>query len=246
MSENSEGALAFFNAQRDNFAHTCAQLGRGPALADALATQACDNYQQNADIQAEGQPAPACARGCDPCCCLQVAATAPEIFHAAHFIRLTSSAFARHGVDLAQRLNDVQASIVGLSQEDRFASAQACPLVIGGACAVYSARTLACRGHISFDRGACQAAAQGCDVEVTLSAAHKAVRVLVQGALQAALREAGLAWGAYEFLSALDRALENPDCEALWRQGEDVFADLRLDAANDQALPTLKPLAQGM
>jgi hypothetical protein len=241
VSEDSEGALAFFHAQRDNFSHTSAQLGRGPALADALAAQACDNYQQNADIQAEGQPTPACARGCDPCCCLQVAATAPEIFHAAHFIRLTSPAFAKHGVDLAQRLSDVHDNIDGLSQQERFASAQACPLVIGGACAVYSARTLACRGHISFDRGACKAAAQGCDVEVTLSAAHKAVRVLVQGALQAALRDAGLAWGAYEFLGALDRALKNPECEALWRQGEDVFADLRLDdPKSDDTLPSLE------
>jgi hypothetical protein len=240
VSEESEGALGFFNAQRENFSQTCARLGRGAALADALAAQACDNYQQNADIQAEGQPAPACARGCDPCCCLQVAATAPEIFHAAHFIRLTSPAFARHGVDLAQKLSDVHDRIDGLSQQERFASAQACPLVIGGACAVYSARTLACRGHISFDRSACKAAAQGCDVEVTLSAAHKAVRVLVQGALQAALRDAGLAWGAYEFLGALDRALKNPDCEALWRQGEDVFADLRLDEPNaDAMLPAL-------
>jgi hypothetical protein len=246
VSERSEGALAFFNAQRDNFAHTCAQLGRGPALADALAAQACDNYQQNADIQSEGQPAPACARGCDPCCCLQVAATAPEIFHAAHFIRLTSPAFAKHGVDLAQKLNDVQASVVGVSQEDRFASAQACPLVIGGACAVYSARTLACRGHISFDRSACQAAARGCDVEVTLSAAHKAVRVLVQGALQAALREAGLAWGSYEFLGALDRALKNPECEALWRQGEDVFADLRLDEPKSDDMLTAPEAARAM
>jgi len=34
--------------------------------------------------------------------------------------------------------------------------------------------------------------------------------------------------------------LKNPDCEALWRQGEDVFADLRLDEPNaDAMLPAL-------
>ncbi len=70
-------------------------------------------------------------------------------------------------------------------------------------------------------------------------AAHKAVRVLVQGALQAALRDAGLAWGAYEFLGALDRALKNPECEALWRQGEDVFAD----SGSTTLIPTTCPVA---
>jgi hypothetical protein len=230
VSEETDGALAFFNAQRENFARTCALLGANSGLADALASQACENYEKNAEIQAEGQPLPACARGCDPCCCLQVSATAPEIFHAAHFIRLTAPAFARHNVDLGRNIGQAQAQISGLDQAERFAAQKPCPLVIGGACAIYSARTLACRGHISFDRSACEAVAQGCDVEVTLSAAHKATRMLVQGALQAALQDAGLAWGAYEFLGALDRALENPELEAQWRQGADVFADLRLDA----------------
>ena len=39
----------------------------------------------------------------------------------------------------------------------------------------------------------------------------------------------GLGWGAYEFLAALDRALDRPDCETQWRQGQDVFAEFRLD-----------------
>jgi hypothetical protein len=229
MAEDRDGPLAFFNAQRVNFARTCAQYAASAGLADALAAQACDNYQKNADIQSEGQPAPACERGCDPCCCLQVAATAPEIFHAAHFIRLTAKAFARHGVDLSQDLAAAQAGIDGLDQKERFESGQSCPLVIGGACAIYAARTLACRGHIAFDSCACAAAARGEDTEVPVSAAHRTVRVLVQGALQAALHDAGLPWGAYEFLAALDRALKDPECETRWRQGEDVFADLRLD-----------------
>lgn len=228
MTDES-GPREFFNAQRDNFARVCAQFAGAPELADALASIACDNYEKNAAIQAEGQPDPACMRGCDPCCCLQVAATAPEIFHAAHFIRVTAPAFSRHGVDLSQSLRSVQDDIAGKGQEERLASQTACPLIINGACSVYAARTLACRSHISFDREACAQAVQGCDVEVVTSAAHKTTRILVQGALQAALRDAGLAWGAYEFLGALDRALQNPDCERLWREGVDVFADLRLD-----------------
>jgi Fe-S-cluster containining protein len=241
-----DAALDFFNAQRANFARTCATLSSAhPGLADALALQAGDNYQKNAEIQAEGQPPPACARGCDACCGLQVSATAPEIFHVAHFVRLTARAFARHGVDLGRDIGQAQAQIAGLNRQQRFAAQKPCPFVIGGACSIYSVRPLACRGHISFDRDACEAVARGCDVEVPISAAHKTTRMLVQGALQAALRDAGLAWGAYDFLGALDRALKNPECEAQWRLGADVFADFRLDADNADAAP-LREAAHAM
>ncbi len=225
----AEGPRAFFDAQRANFAKVLARGSGDARLADVLAALACDNYQNNAVIQAEGQPAPACERGCDACCCLQVSATAPEIFHAAHFIRLTAPAFAKHGVDLAQKLRQTQALTAGRSQQQRCASRVACPFVIGGACAIYAARPLACRGHLSFDRNACVAAIEGGDADVPASDAHKTVRCLVQGALQSSLHDAGLGWGAYEFLAALDRVLDNPDCERLWREGHDVFADLRLD-----------------
>jgi Fe-S-cluster containining protein len=226
------GFGAFFEAQRDNFSKILAQGCGDARLADALTAQACDNYRNNAEIQAEDEPASACERGCDACCCLQVSATAPEIFHAAHFIRVTAPIFAKHGVDLAANLRQAQTQTAGKSQDQRCASRVACPFVIGGACAIYAARPLACRGHMSFDRNACVAAIEGGEAEVPISIAHKTVRCLVQGALQSALHDAGLGWGAYEFLAALDRALDRPDCETLWRQGQDVFAEFRLDEAS--------------
>ncbi len=232
----AEGPKAFFNAMRENYAQILVRGMGDPRLADVLAAQAGDNYEKNAAIQSEGLPAHACGKGCETCCCLQVAATAPEIFHAAHFIRLTAQAFAAHGVDLTQRLRQSQAVVAGKSQQERFASRALCPLIIGGACAIYAARPLACRGHVSFDRDACIATAEGRDAEVPASEAHKTVRALVQNALQAAVRDASLAWGAYEFLAALDRALQDPGCETLWRQGEDVFGDLQLGASETREL----------
>ncbi|WP_294534658.1 YkgJ family cysteine cluster protein [uncultured Rhodoblastus sp.] len=234
--ETAEGLRAFFNAMRDNFSTILAQGAGDPRLIDVLAAQAGDNYEKNAEIQSEGLPSPACCKGCDTCCCLQVAATAPEVFHAAHFIRLTAQAFAAHGVDLAKRLEQARESFIGKDQDKRFFSRTACPLIIGGACAIYAARPLACRGHVSFDVQACIAAAEGRDVEVPASQAHKTVRALVQNALQASLREAGLGWGAYEFLMALDRALQDPKCEENWRRGGDVFADLQLGLADSGEL----------
>jgi len=227
---------AFFAALRENFGETIragrsAEGVRDPRLIEALAAQAAELFERNAEIQSEGQPEPACCRGCAACCALQVAATAPEIFLAARFLRITASAFAAYGVDFAARVAAFNAKTRGMDQQARFASKMLCPFIINGACAIYAARTLACRGHVAFDRAACEAASRGEDVETPVSAAHKTVRVLVQGALQEALREGGLDWGASEFLTSLDRALTDPQAETRWLRGEQVFQDLRLDAA---------------
>jgi Fe-S-cluster containining protein len=195
-----------------------------------------DLFERNAEIQSEGQPAPACCRGCDTCCCLEVSATAPEIFLVVRFLRLTRSAFAAHGVDLGALVSTCRTRTTGMDQQTRFSSRQMCPFIIGGACAIYSVRTLACRGHVAFDREACEAAAKGQDVEAPVSIAHKSVRALAQGAMQAALRDGGLEWGASEFLSGLERALNDPDAEARWLRGERVFEDLRIDAEEGRQL----------
>lgn len=233
-TDEDGGPQAFFLAMRESFDKIVA-VGRGdPRLVDALTTQAFESFDRNAAIQSEGQPDPACARGCDTCCCLHVSATAPEIFLAARFLKLTAPAFARHGVDFTPKLAEAHVATAGKDQQERFASCLICPFIIGGACAIYSVRTLACRGHVAFDREACQAAAAGEDVEATLSAAHRAVRSLVQSALQASLRDAGLDWGACEFLAGLDRVMRDETCEARWLRGEAVFADLREDEATAQ------------
>jgi Fe-S-cluster containining protein len=233
------GPQAFFVAMRDSFDRIIS-VGKGdPRLIDALTAQAFESFDRNAGIQSEGQPEPACARGCDTCCCLHVSATAPEIFLAARFLKLTAPAFARHGVDLAEKLGAAHVATDGKSQQERFASCLMCPFIIGGACAIYSVRTLACRGHVSFDAEACKAAANGDqEVEAMLSSAHSAVRALVQNALQASLRDAGLDWGACEFLAGLARAMQDEDCESRWLRGEPVFADLHENAESAQDMAT--------
>jgi Fe-S-cluster containining protein len=229
MSEmENNGPAAFFQAQRKAFDKALQGWRHDERLIQVLVSQAIDNYERNAAIQAAGQPAHECAKGCETCCCLRVVATAPEIFLAGQFIRVTAGAYAKVEIDLAQRLADAQAATDGQSEQTRMQSRHLCPFIIEGACAIYVARPLACRGHISFDRDACIGAAKGEDIEVPTSAAHRTVRSLVQNAMQASMRDAGLGWGVYEFLAALNRSLQDETCEARWRAGEDVFSDLRL------------------
>ena len=61
---------------------------------------------------------------------------------------------------------------------------------------------------------------------------HFLVRCVVQNALLAALRDAGLAWGLYELNSALNLALANPGAEAAWRAGGDPLASSSIAGAD--------------
>ena len=94
-------------------------------------------------------------------------------------------------------------------------------IVANRLCLIYRARPLACRSHASFDKAACAEAMVGLDNGALVSMPHFLVRCVVQNALLASLRDAGLAWGLYELNSALSLALGSPGAEAAWRAGGD-------------------------
>jgi hypothetical protein len=101
---------------------------------------------------------------------------------------------------------------------------------------IHRARPLACRGHASHDRRACVDAAAGRVTEVPFSGPYQMVRMLLQSALQAALRQQGLAWGAYELNHALVLALDAPDAQAAWLQGDDPLAEAAVDLDQREAM----------
>jgi len=222
-------AQAFFRDLRAALAHTLRTQG------EAVLLQAWDSFDSNVAIQSEGQPPIACRKGCPSCCTLRVTVTAPEVFLLAAYLRATAPALRGHGMDLLAKLRQADAATRGLDEARRVALRQRCAFLVQGVCLVHRVRPLACRGHASHDRQACVQAAAGRIDTVSFSNAHRVVRVLVQSALQAAVREQGLAWGAYELNHALVLALDQPDSHADWLRGGDPLAaaavDLELRAA---------------
>ncbi|MCY1381345.1 hypothetical protein D9M69_692410 [compost metagenome] len=80
-------------------------------------------------------------------------------------------------------------------------------------------------------------AAAGRATEVPFSGPHQLVRMLLQSALQAALRQQGLAWGAYELNHALVLALDAPDAaHAAWLEGADSLAAAAVDLDQREAM----------
>jgi Fe-S-cluster containining protein len=230
--DNAEqGAEDFFRQQRAAFAHTLATQG-----SEATLLQAWDSFDGNVAIQCEGQPPVHCAKGCASCCTLRVTALAPEVFVLADYLRATAPALQRHGIDLIAAVREADAATRGLDEGARVAARRRCAFVVQGVCLIHRARPLSCRGHASHDRRACADAAAGRVDQVPYSGPHRVVRLLLQAALQAALRDDGKAWGAYELHHALVLALDRPDAQAAWAQGEDPLAEAAADVEQREAM----------
>ena len=103
------GPLAFFKALHGAFGETLRIRVGKPELIEALLSQGFDSFDGNVTIQSEGLPAIACHKGCALCCTLRVTATAPEVLLIDRYIRVRSKAFARVGIDLAERIAQASA-----------------------------------------------------------------------------------------------------------------------------------------
>jgi len=221
--------LGFFVALQDDFATLLIERRDAPELAAEAAERAFAQFETHVAHQCEGQAeALACRGGCAACCGLRVTATAPEILIIAAHLRQVTPMMPPFARVLRQRIEAAADNVKGLGEEDYLTVARVCPFIVDGHCVIYELRPLACRGHASFDEAACRAAMAGGTDSVPISEPHHLLRGYVQNALQAALRDAGLAWAIYEFLPALTIALQ-ADRTTDWTQGADPFAPVRVE-----------------
>ncbi|HEY8908164.1 MAG TPA: YkgJ family cysteine cluster protein [Rhodoferax sp.] len=228
MNPSSDnGVEAFFRDLRAAFEHTLTTTDT--TLTDAVMLQAWDSFEGNVAIQSESQPPVACHKGCPSCCTLRVTALAPEVFMVAAYLRATAPALHTHGIDLIGQVREADAATRGLDEVGRVALRRRCAFIKQGVCLIHRVRPLACRGHASHDKRACVDAAAGRADEVPFSGPHRMVRMLVQSALQAGLRQRGLDWGAYELNHALVLALDDDSAQTSWLKGGDPLAAAAVD-----------------
>jgi len=224
--------LSFFKALYRGFFEALAAPRDGRASIDGLLETSFDTFERNA----ENAPGIACHGGCASCCTIRVAATAPEVLLIARAIRSSPKTME---FELRRSIGVADGVTRRLDAQSRMMSGLPCPFIDHGLCVIYSVRPLACRGHASYDERACIDALAGHPCEVPISELHMTVRSLVQNAMQAALRDAGYAWGTYELNQALQIALTREACEADWLKGEDVFAAAAIeDVSQDEMAAT--------
>jgi Fe-S-cluster containining protein len=165
----------------------------------------------------------ACHAGCHWCCHMKVSLTVPEIFAVAEYLKSSVSAETRERI---------QARVAELSQDERIFSADAkvaaripCALLSEqGACLVYPARPLACRGYNSLDAESCRRSLDD-DLEIVewnepLVRDSAAVALGLLAGIEAAHLPAEL----LELTAGLHIALSDPTALERWFAGEAVFA----------------------
>jgi len=173
------------------------------------------------EVVSEPQPI-ACHSGCHWCCHMKVSLTAPEIFALVDY--------------LASQPEPLRTSIATraaeLSRDPRIFSADAkvearipCAMLSErGACQVYPARPLACRGYNSLDAESCRRSLDD-DLEIVESNEPllRDITAVALGLL-AGIEDAGLPAELFELTSGLHIALSEPNALPRWLAGEAVFA----------------------
>ena len=165
----------------------------------------------------------ACHEGCHWCCHMKVSVTAPEVFALAEYLETNAPAGLRE---------QVRARAADLARDPRIFSADAkvearipCAMLSEhGACQVYPARPLACRGYNSLDSESCR---RSLDDDLELVPSNEALArecAAVSLGLLAAIGDAGFAADLLELTAALHIVLSEPSPVQRWLAGEPIFA----------------------
>ena len=164
----------------------------------------------------------ACARGCAHCCTTWVEASAPEVLYA------VASMSPAERADYTKSVDDACSRTGGLSYEARErGSTTPCPILRDNVCSLYAGRPLTCRTAVSTDAALCHRAYRLFSGEdIPAPAVWHALRQGYSVALEGALLRAGLAHRFGEWNESLRVALSEPDAEARWLGGADVFAQV--------------------
>lgn len=161
----------------------------------------------------------ACAKGCSHCCHIWVDAMPPEVFYT------VGRMGARQRQEALDRVNLAMAETDRKTFAERGGMVTPCPLLADNLCSIYPSRPINCRTAVSADASICERSYLAISGEdIPTPAVWFAVRQGYGFALQAALENAGLVASAREWNRCLHIALTEPDAEARWLAGEDVFA----------------------
>ncbi len=143
---------------------------RARSRACAAVVEVAEFVAQQVLGAAEAHELPACAARCHFCCYATVTVTHPEVQLIAQFLVDTQQTESLR--PLLTRLEDHSRSGESLELTERFARGLACPLLdaASGACTIYEARPLRCRGANSLSAARCEDSCRGTTNDVDVNA----------------------------------------------------------------------------
>jgi hypothetical protein len=159
----------------------------------------------------------ACGKGRSHCCNIWVTVSAPEAIYVSNVI----SAVGEAAIQRFRAANEVTKQF---SYEARDRHPHPCAMLQNNICAIYEHRPKECRQAASADAHICaRKFGNLTNEQIPSPAMFMGSRSAYALALFAALSNAGLQNGSYEFNSAVTRVLDTPNAEARWLAGEYIF-----------------------
>jgi Fe-S-cluster containining protein len=133
-----------FQNNRDDYASALEMAGEALTAFSAM----CQGW-----LERGGNGNVACHSGCSHCCHQTVGITPLEGFAIADLVLQTRSADELQS--LLSKLDQRVAETVGLTAKEQYSPRFPCVFLADGACSIYAARPLVCRGMNSLDADAC-------------------------------------------------------------------------------------------
>ena len=166
----------------------------------------------------------ACRSGCSLCCWLRVDVFAHEVFLIAHHLQVECdpAELAR----IKENLLAHAAVVLPLTPFEHATRNVPCPMLRDGQCSIYSVRPNACRRQHSTDLLACQHTFDHpADLEFPAAHDRELFRTLTAAMhySEDAYSQLGYDTTIYELGTALQEALDFPECWERWRAGEKAF-----------------------
>lgn len=170
----------------------------------------------------------ACSAGCSMCCHNWIAVTAPEVF------AIAAEVAGRPGAPgLIAEIAAAAQKGRGIDRDSRLERRLLCPMIAEHKCSIYAVRPVACRGFFSLSLDACRAVFAGEGEDIPSWRIGMMLRAIHERCLAAAMKARGLHHGAFEMTEGLTIAFGQPDAQARWLAGEDVFAAATPDGLSD-------------
>ncbi len=192
---------------------------------DAAARTALAAFDRLNDEGIAHTPKPlACRAGCSLCCSLRVDVFAHEIFPIVEHLRRHWG--AEEIAALRSRLAAHAETVRALTPFEHATRNVPCALLQDGRCSVYAARPQSCRRHHSQDLPTCQYTYDHpTDLETPAAHDRALFRALTEAMVQnmEAYAEFGFDHTIYELGTALQEALDDPECWRRWRNHEPAF-----------------------
>lgn len=164
----------------------------------------------------------ACREGCFYCCTSWVTASAPEVLYVVRTVRTDQAT--------TQRIALAAKDTVGKTLAERLRMITPCPILDDGLCGAYSVRPIVCRAAVSRSAVVCQRAySQLSGEEIPRPFDYDGIKSVYALALAGAVKRAGLRPFYYEYIAALNAALNAADAEIAWLSGDDIFAGVLHD-----------------